>query len=80
MAFPFPIHKESSVKHPVTIAVVCLARKTYDYEAARQLYSKIRQDLKKIEDVQWCFIDELVISQKTAWQLHPSWQASMWMA
>lgn len=64
MAFPFSIHKESSVKHPVKIAVVCLARKTYDYEAAGELYSSIRQDLKKIEAVQWCFVDELVISQE----------------
>ncbi len=52
------------MKHPVKIAVVCLARKTYDYEAAGELYSKIRQDLKKIEAVQWCFVDELVISQE----------------
>ncbi|ADY14083.1 fucose isomerase [Sphaerochaeta globosa] len=52
------------MKHTVKLAVVCLARKTYDYGAAEELYTKIRSDLQKIEAVDWCFIETLVISQE----------------
>lgn len=52
------------MKQMVKLAVVCLARKTYDYGAAEELYAKIRTSLQKIEAVDWCFIEELVISQE----------------
>ncbi len=52
------------MKHPVRIGVVCLARKTYDYLAAQELYQGIKKDLAAIEAVEWFFIDELVISQE----------------
>ncbi len=48
-------------KHPVTIGVACLARKTFDFEAARQIYARIKADLKKVKGVNWLFVDELVI-------------------
>lgn len=52
------------MKHTIKLAVVCLARKTYDYGAAEELYTKIRSDLQKIETVDWRFIETLVISQE----------------
>jgi L-fucose isomerase-like protein len=52
------------VKQPVRIGVVCLARTTYDYLAAKELYEQIRRDLASIEAVAWRFIEELVISQE----------------
>lgn len=48
-------------KHPVTLGVVCLARKTYDWQAAGEIYQKVKDDLRKIEAVNWVFIEELVI-------------------
>nr|MDO8088841.1 hypothetical protein [Candidatus Sigynarchaeum springense] len=47
-------------KHPVNIGVACLARKTFDFEAAAEIYTKIKADLKAIENVTWHFIDSLV--------------------
>lgn len=48
------------------IGVVCLARKTFDYQAASQLYEKIRADLNLIEDVEFHFIDELLFEPEEA--------------
>jgi len=48
-------------KHPVTLGVVCLARKTYDWQAAGEIYRKVKDDLRKIENVDWVFIEDLVI-------------------
>jgi L-fucose isomerase-like protein len=48
-------------KHPVTIGVVCLARKTFDFEAAGGIYTKLKFDLKAIGNVTWHFVDPLVI-------------------
>ena len=49
------------MKQKITVGVVCIARKTFDFKAADGIYSQIKQDLKKIEDVDWYFIDDLVI-------------------
>jgi len=49
------------MKQNVNIGVVCLARKTFDYEEADNIYKKIQEDLKKIENVQWNFISGLII-------------------
>nr|MDO8109649.1 fucose isomerase [Candidatus Sigynarchaeota archaeon] len=49
------------MKGLVIIGVVCLARKTFDFEAAREIYKRIQQDLKKVENVTFEFIDDLVI-------------------
>jgi L-fucose isomerase-like protein len=48
-------------KHPVTIGVACLARKTFDSEAASDIYTKLKHDLKTIENVTWQVVDPLVI-------------------
>jgi L-fucose isomerase-like protein len=52
---------KSTPKHPVSIGVACLARRTFDFEAAAEIYVKIKADLKAIENVTWHFVDALVI-------------------
>lgn len=50
------------------IGVVCLARKTFDYEAAEQIYEKIRADLNLLEDVEFHFIEDLLFEPEDAGQ------------
>ncbi|MGC9321398.1 MAG: L-fucose/L-arabinose isomerase family protein [Kosmotogaceae bacterium] len=45
----------------VKLGVVCLARKTFDYLAAQELYGRIKRELVGIPDVEWHLVDELVI-------------------
>lgn len=52
------------MKKSVTLGLVCLARTTYDYEAADVLYKKIQSDLTQLEHVVWEIIPDLVISQE----------------
>lgn len=54
------------MKQHVKIGVVCLARDTYDFAAAAEIYGKIKEDLKNIEQVTYSFIDDLVISVEDA--------------
>lgn len=49
------------MKHHVTIGVVCLARKTFDYQAAEKLYENIQKDLSKIKNTKFECIKDLVI-------------------
>ncbi len=57
-------------KHPIKIGVICLARKTFDFAAAAEIYRDLQKKLYEIEAIQWEFIPELVIevdeSQKAA--------------
>lgn len=53
-------------KTDIKIGVVCLARKTFDYEAAREIYKKIQQELKSISNTEWHFIETLVIEIEDA--------------
>lgn len=53
-------------KHPVTLGVVCLARKTYDWQTAGELYRKVKEELRKIEAVTWEFAEDLVIEVEEA--------------
>lgn len=50
----------------ITIGVVCLARKTFDWEEAGKIYARTREDLKKIPEIDWVFEDELVIEVEDA--------------
>lgn len=50
----------------IRIGVVCLARKTYDYAAAGEIYERTRETLREIPDVDWTFIEELVIEVEDA--------------
>ena len=56
------------MKQKIRIGVVCIARKTFDFEAAKEIYSQIKKDLKKIESVDWVIIDSLVIEIDEAQQ------------
>ncbi|MBD3350201.1 MAG: fucose isomerase, partial [Candidatus Lokiarchaeota archaeon] len=57
------------MKEHVKLGVVCLARKTFDYETALSIYrSKIQSKLKKIDNVEWIFWDDLVIEVSDAKQ------------
>lgn len=51
------------MKHKVSLGIVCLARKTFDYKAAEDLYKGILKDVDKIENVEWTIIEELVIEK-----------------
>ena len=50
----------------IRLGVVCLARKTYDFKAAAERFWQARQDLRKISNVEWEFIEELVIEPADA--------------
>ncbi len=54
------------MKQPVTIGVVCLARTTFDYKAAAEIYRKIQDDLSKLHNVRWECVNELVIEVEDA--------------
>jgi L-fucose isomerase-like protein len=49
------------LKQEIRVGLVCIARKTFDYQAAADIYSNIKEDLKKIEKVQWEIVEDLVI-------------------
>ncbi|MGD1821863.1 MAG: fucose isomerase [Pleomorphochaeta sp.] len=51
------------MKQKVSLGIVCLARKTYDYRAAEELYKNILINVKKIENVEWTIIEDLVIEK-----------------
>ena len=54
------------MKQKICVGLVCLARKTFDYKAAEEIYNKIKEDLKKIELVQWEIIPNLLIDVEDA--------------
>ena len=49
------------MKEKIKIGVVCVARKTFDYIAAEDIFKKIQIELKKIENIDWEITSELVI-------------------
>ncbi len=61
------------MKQGVKIGIVCLARTTFDYMAARDIYDRIKGELEQIENVEYTFVPELVIevdeAKKAASQL-----------
>jgi L-fucose isomerase-like protein len=61
------------LKQEVKIGVICIARKTFDYNAAKEIYEKMQKDINGIENVNWEIIPELIIeiedSQKAAQHL-----------
>lgn len=54
------------MKQLVNIGVVCLARKTFDFMAAKDIYEGLRKDLAAIEATKFHFVDELVIEVEDA--------------
>jgi L-fucose isomerase-like protein len=54
------------LKHQIKIGLVCLARKTFDYKAANEIFQEIQTNLKKIDRVEWKVISDLVIEIEEA--------------
>jgi len=50
------------MKQKIRLGLVCLARETYDFHAAADIYGTIVKDLAGIEAIEWETIPELVIS------------------
>ena len=55
-----------SMKQNIRIGIVCIARKTFDYTTAFEIYKKIQSDLNSIENVDWVFINNLIIEIEEA--------------
>ena len=54
------------MKYPIRLGAVCLARKTFDFEAAASIYETIRDHLSLLENVTLEFIPDLVIEIEDA--------------
>lgn len=54
------------MKGNVKIGVVCLARRTFDFEAAKRIYDEKKIALGALENVDWVFCDELLIEPDEA--------------
>ena len=54
------------MKQEIILGVVCLARRTFDFEAAEEIYQSIQIQLKAVENVLWEFIPYLVIESDDA--------------
>ena len=54
------------MKEKIKLGVVCLARKTFDYEAAKELYNDIQKNLTKLENVEIVAIKDLIIEVEDA--------------
>ena len=54
------------LKEKIKIGVACVARKTFDYIAAEEIFKKIQSKLKKIENIDWVINSELLIDIEDA--------------
>lgn len=54
------------MKQQIRIGVVCIARKTFDFQAAADIWKKLQEDLKKLPAIDWEMISELVIDIEDA--------------
>ncbi|MHA1624493.1 MAG: L-fucose/L-arabinose isomerase family protein [Promethearchaeota archaeon] len=54
------------LKDKIKIGVVCIARKTFDYVAAKEIFKKLQSKLKKIENIDWEISSELLIDIEDA--------------
>jgi L-fucose isomerase-like protein len=48
------------LKQIIKVGVVCLARNTFDYKAAEEIYRNIQQDLKSIDSINWEIVSNLI--------------------
>lgn len=53
-------------KTTITIGVACLARKTFDFEAARDIYNGIKQQLARLDDAVLEIVEDLVFEMDEA--------------
>ena len=54
------------MKEKIKVGVVCIARKTFDYVAAGEIFKEIQSILKKIENIDWEIVPELLVEIKDA--------------
>ncbi len=54
------------MKQRIKLGLVCLARETFDFKAAAEIYARIRNELATLEAVDWEVIIDLVISVEDA--------------
>ena len=54
------------MKQNIRIGIVCIARKTFDYIAAEEIYKNIQISLNEIESVDWQIIPDLIIEIEDA--------------
>lgn len=54
------------MKQRITLGVVCFARTTYDFNAAKELFEGIKSDLQKLENTELVIIPELVFEVQEA--------------
>ena len=54
------------MKQNIRVGVVCIARKTFDFKAAEEIFHEIQIQLQNIENVEWDFVSELVIEIEQA--------------
>ncbi len=54
------------MKQKIRIGVVCLARKTFDFQAAQDLFKQIQEKIMLIEDVIWEIIPDLIFEVEEA--------------
>lgn len=54
------------MKQHISLGVVCLARTTFDFNAAAEIYGGIKEELKNLEQVTCHFIDNLLIEVEDA--------------
>lgn len=54
------------MKQNISLGVVCLGRKTFDYKAAESIYKTIMNDLKELENVNCTCVEDFVIEIEDA--------------
>lgn len=54
------------MKQKIRLGLICLARETYDFKAAAEIYSGLQKDVAALEAVDWVTIPGLVISEQDA--------------
>lgn len=54
------------MKHQIKLGVVCLARTTFDYKAAEEIYRRIKKNLSTLENTEIVAVDKLIIEIEDA--------------
>ena len=54
------------MKQKIKLGVVCLTRNTFDFNAAASLYEDIKKDLSKIENLELCAVEKIIMTQDEA--------------
>jgi L-fucose isomerase-like protein len=54
------------MKYPIKLGLVCLARETFDFKAAAEIYARLAREVAGLENVTWEAVEGLVISVEDA--------------